>query len=599
MPPVPDLYELGDRRPACVLMWGANTPVIGSVHGVCGKLVHDAIRSAEKLIVVDPRRTRSAEKADHWMQLRPGTDCALALAMIHVIITEDLVDHEFVTRYTTGYQQLTEHIRDFSPEWAEPITRVEAQHIRASGRAYATTKPACIHWGSAIDMSACAFQTARALLILRAITGNIDRPGGDVFWVPPNGVRLKSPFLNSEMSGRLLLPFRKAARAVDREKKASWITNGLLSLIDAVKKNRYQKFAAMAAKKPVGAQLKTLQKIKNSKYPLSLMVHPPTFWQSIINDDPYRVRALWIMGSNPLVTMTDPLSIEKALRQLDYLVVSDMFLTPTAQLADLVLPASTWLEQNDVVNYLKQWCVVARKKVAQVGEARDDREVMIELAGRLGLQGFPWANWAEFLEETLEGTGLSFSEFCERDILVGEMRYQKYETEGFNTPSGKVELASNLLHTMGVSPLPVYREPPLTPHSAPDVAREFPLILTTGARVVEYFHSEGRQIESLRRRVPDPLIDVHPATAESLGLTEGSWAFVESPHGRVRMKVRFFDGLAQDVVSAQHGWWFPEAEAPEHGWKKSNINLLFGQMECDTDTGSESLRSTLCRVSSA
>jgi len=548
--PICDVYGLGGEFPKCVVIWGCNITHTGASDGMCGGMVERALKKAEKIIVVDPRRIKPAEKADHWLQLRPGTDGALALAMINTIISEGLVDRAFVDNYTIGYNELVEHARSFTPEWAAPITRLKAEEIRAAARTYATNAPACIQWGNAVDMSASNFQTARALLILRAITGNIDRPGGDVLWVPPAAVKQRSLFMNPEAIGPQFLPPEKRARA-----------------------------------------------IAFGKFPLCPTIHPPTFWRSIVEGDPYRIRAMWIVGSNPLVTMTHSLEIEKALRLLEFTVVSDMFMTPTAQLADLVLPSITWLEQDDVVNVHKIWCVIARKKVAQVGESLDDREVMIRLAKRLGMENsFPWAGFRDYLEWVLADTGMNFDQFCERGILTGEMRYQKYKTDGFTTGSKKFEIMSGVLTAMGLPSLPVYREPPLTPVSAPDMAKEYPLILTTGAKIREFFHSEGRQINTLRSKNPDPLVEIHPLTAASLGVGDGDWVYIETPHGRVKMRAKLFDGIARDVVSAQHAWWFPEGEPPEYGWKKSSANLLFGDMTYDPETGSESLRSALCKI---
>ena len=548
--PVCDLYGFGGQYPACVVIWGCNITHTCASDGMCGGTVDRALRKADRVIVVDPRRIGPAETADHWLQLRPGTDGALALAMINTIIGEDLVDHDFVEEYTAGYDSLAEHVRPFTPEWAETVTRVGADDIRAAARTYATTKPACIQWGNALDMSACNFQTARSLLILRAITGNIDRPGSDVFWVPPDGVRQRSLYMNLEVPGLQFLSDEKRGRALD-----------------------------------------------GGKYPLCPIVHPPAFWRSIVSGEPYRLRAMWIVGSNPLLTMTNSLEVEKALRLLEFTVVSDFFLTPTAQLADLVLPAATWLEQDDVVNLHKIWCVLARKKVAQAGEARDDREVIIEMAGRLGLrEAFPWKSFREYLDWVLEDAGVSFDDFCEKGIITGEMRYEKYRTQGFNTASGKLEIHSSALEDMGVSPLPVYREPPLSSVSAPDVALEYPLILTTGAKIRWFFHSEGRQMRSLRRASPDPLVEINPVTAKSLGISDGDRVWIETPEARVVMRAKLFDGIAPDVASAQHAWWFPEEDPPEYGWKKSSVNLLFGDTVYDPDTGSESLRSALCRV---
>lgn len=549
--PICDVYGFGGRMPACVVLWGCNVTHTGASDGMCGGMVERALREAEKTIVVDPRRIGPARTADHWLQLRPGTDCALALAMINEIIAQDLVDSEFVDGFTTGFDELAAHVRPFTPEWASAIARVKADEIRAAARTYATTRPACILWGNPLDMSACNFQTARALLVLRALTGNIDRQGSDVLWVAPEGVKQRSLFMNLEVPGLQFLPPEKAALSVD-----------------------------------------------GHRFPLCPTTHPPAFWRSIVTGDPYRMRAMWIVGSNPLLTMTHSREIERALGLLEFTVVSDFFLTPTAQMADLVLPAATWLEQDDVVNLHKIWCVLARRKVAQVGEARDDREVIFELAHSLGLdEAFPWKDHRAYLEWVLEDTGLAFDEFCELGIIIGEMRYEKFLESGFATASGKFELYCGELEGMGVFPMPVYREPPLTPVSRPDLAADYPLILTTGAKSRYFFHSEGRQINSLRDKNPDPLLEIHPETAGDLGIAEGDWVRIETPVDSVTMRARLTDGLAPDVVSAQHGWWFPEDEPPGHGWKRSSVNLLFDDSEYDPDTGSESLRSTLCRVS--
>ena len=196
----------------------------------------------------------------------------------------------------------------------------------------------------------------------------------------------------------------------------------------------------------------------------------------------------------------------------------------------------------------------------------------------------------------LQDTTMSFSEFCDKGVIAGKMRYEKFASEGFPTPSGKVELYSGTLASMGVSPLPEYREPPISPASDPATARKYPLILTAGSKPLYFFHSEHRQIPSLRKRNPDPLLEIHPSTAKSAGIGDGEWVWIETPEGRVKMRARLFDGIAEDVVAAQPAWWFPEAPPPDHGWKESNINMILGEMANDPDNGSECLRSVLCRV---
>jgi len=549
--PVSDIYGFGGKTPACIMNWGCNSTETGSEDGMCGAMLNRALKKAEKVIVVDPRRIGPAEKADHWLQLRPGTECALALAMINTIIAEDLYDREFVEKFSVGFDRLAEHVRPFTPEWAAPITRVGEADIRAAAGTFATTKPSCLQWGNGVDTSVNGFQTGRALLILMGLAGSIDVPGGNVLWVPPKGVRSKSQLFDMSVAGLQFMPAGKRARM-----------------------------------------------IAASRYPFARNCHPPTFWKSVITGEPYRVRGLWIVGSNPLLTATQGLTIEKALRDhMEYTVVSDMFMTPTAQLADLVLPAAHWLEQDDVVSMHKIWCVLARKKLARIGETRDDRDVIFDVAHGLGLhEAFPWPDRYAYLNWLLEGTGLSLEEFQEKGILIGEMRYRKYETGGFRTPSGKFEFCSSVMEQEGRPPLPVYAEPPLSPVSTPELAKEYAFILMSGTKVLDYFHSELHQIRSLRRRHPDPMVQIHPEAAAALGISDGDWVFVESPHGKARLRAAFFDGIAPDVVNAEHAWWYPEAPPPDYRWKESSVNLLFGDEHFDPDTGAEPLKCYLCKV---
>lgn len=555
--PVCDVREHeGSEDPECVVIWGCNlTGPRGHDSGdcMCGGMLARAIKKARKVIVIDPRKISPAEKADHWLQLRPGTDGALALAMINVIITENLFDPEFVGKYTIGFGRLTRHVKKYTPEWASPITRVPADDIRAAARTYSTTSPACIQWGNGLDQSACNFQTARSVMILRAIKGNLDIPGGDFFPTWPQGMHHKSPFVDIDFSGLQFCPPEKMNRKVD---------NGL--------------------------------------YPLMPTVQQPAFWRSIITGDPYRMRAVWIMGSNPLLTATHGLEIESALKKLEFIVVSEFFLTPTAQYADLILPSATWLEYDEAhTSGGNTYSIVAERKVTQVGDTRNVQDVIIDLAHRLELhEAFPWKDLRELNEWALEGSGLSFDDLLDKGIYIPEQRYYKYKTDPgfFNTPSNKFEIYSETLELMGIAPLPVYREPPLTPISEPDLSRKFPLTLMAGVKIKAFFHSEGRQLASLRKINPDPLVEIHPGTASKLGISEGDWVWIESPEGRVKLRAQFFDGIDPNVVSAQHAWWFPEEEPPEYGWKRSNINLLFGDTVYDPDTGSESLRSALCRV---
>lgn len=547
--PQPDIYGRGGTMPKCLMIFGSNVMEAGGADGYCGKMVSSAFKQAEKTIVVDPRATDAARASSLHLALRPGTECALLLAMIHTIIREKAYAADFVEQHCVGFEALKEHVQPFSPAWAAPITRLSAQDIEEAALSFARISPASLIWGNGVDESISAFQTARAMFILLALCGTLDIPGGMVRWVPPADIRCKSFMVDAAVSGMHLLPPDQQAKVI-------------------------------------------------GSFPFCPGAHPPSFWQACVHGQPYRPKALWLVGTNPVLTHTRGDLVQQALRDhLEFTVCSDFFMTPTAAMADLVLPAAHWLEQDDVVYFHKIWCVLARKKLAQVGECRDDRAVILDLAHKLGLESvFPWKSWDEYLAWLLEPTGMDFATFAAQDIMYGEMRYRKYESTGFPTPSGKVELESSVMRHKGLPSLPVYTEPPLSPLSTPELAKEYPFILMTGCKLRPFFHTEGRNIPELRRLHPDPLLEMCPETAQGLGLEEGQRVRVSTPYGAQEFVLHKDERLAPDVVHAEHAWWFPEQEGPDYGCFTSNANLLFNHEHFDPLSGAESLKSFLCRV---
>jgi anaerobic selenocysteine-containing dehydrogenase len=549
--PVCDYYGFGGTYPGCVLVWGCNITETGASDGMCGYQLTEALQKGAKLIVVDPRRTSLAARADHWLQIRPGTDAALALGMLHTIIAEGLYDKDFVSRWTTGFDSLVERVESYTPEKVAGITWIPEEAIRSAARTYATTRPAGIQWGVSLDQGVNNFQTSRAILLLSGITGNIDVPGGDVLWVPPDGVVVQAQRLNPgfEMPEKLAPEMR-------------------------------------------------LKKIGGNKYKIPSTINSDDFIEAVLSHKPYPVKMLFIMGSNLLIGHSNVLQMVEALRKIDLTVAVDMFMTPTTQMADIVLPAASWLETDDVADLHFVWCVLARQKVATIGECRDDKQILFDLAHRLGLEdSFPWQDVREYCDWVLKDTGINFEEFKKVGILKGDMRYRKYEQEGFKTPSGKFEFYCATLAAMGYDPLPYYIEPTESPYATPEIFREYPLIITTGARIEAFFHSEGRQIKSLRRLNPDPLVEIHPDTAAGIGVKNGDWVSIESPRGgKIKQRARLTDGIHPGVVSAQHGWWFPEKVPWEYGFRESNVNMLTHGLPCDPHTGSMSWRAFLCKI---
>ncbi len=549
--PVADYY--GETAPACILAWGHN-PLNSGPDGELGFLVREALRKEPRLIVADPRRTQLARRADVWLQLRPGSDDALALAILHVIIEEGLFDADFVRDWTVGFDDLAERVRPHTPEWAEPITWVPAERIREAARLFARTRPGVLEWGCAIEQTPNCIQTVRAISLLPALTGSLDVPGGMIFGMHSLG----------------MFPYRGDA------------------LPEAQRARR------------LGADRFKVLGGEGSVLPSA---HAPSLFRAMRTGDPYRVRAFLIFGNNALVTYANPREVRESLLALDLLVVTDLYMTPTAELADWVLPAAAWpeLEQILAVPYVAENVVLPQQKLVQVGECRQDEEIMGELARRMKLPA-----GTETLRDVIDGQlqaqlGIDFEELVRRGFARVPQRYRKYEEiGGFLTPSRKVELRSSRLEALGYDPLPRYEEPPESPLATPDVARDYPLVLTTGARIPFFFNSEFRQLPTLRRAHPEPRVEIHPETAAPLGIADGDEVTVATRRGAIRQRARLTPNIHPSVVHAEHGWWFPEEPGPEHGVWRSNANLLTtNEPPYDPAMGTYSLRALLCRVERA
>jgi anaerobic selenocysteine-containing dehydrogenase len=331
--------------------------------------------------------------------------------------------------------------------------------------------------------------------------------------------------------------------------------------------------------------------------------HIPTLLKAMREGRPYPVKSFLIFGGNALTTYANASQVHDSLMKLDFMVNADLFMTPTAELADIVLPAASWPELNQIAGLptIAANVVLAQQKAVRVGECRSDEEIFVELARRMELPV-----GTEAVEEVLDaqlaggGLGLTFDELKQRGFVKIPLKYRKFESGGFKTPTGKIELYSTRFETLGYSPLPYYEEAPETPISAPEVAKDFPLVLTTGGRIPFFFNSEHRQIAKLRKACPDPVAEIHPQTAAQLGIADGDWMWIETRRGRMRQRAKLAAGIDPRVVSAQHGWWFPNEAAPQYGVWRSNVNLLTdNQPPYDPAMGTYQLRALLCRVARA
>ena len=541
----------------CAVIWGFSPQQSRAARD--GRQFIEAFKRGCKVICIDPLLTPVAAKSDIWLQIRPGTDCAMALAWMHVIIKEELFDKKFVEKWTYGFDRLVKHVKDFTPEWAEKITWVPAEKITQAARMYATKKPATIAYGVATCFGTNTTNTAHAIFTLPAITGNLDVQGGNPFW--------DRPYTRDHI---------RKLQGFDLISREDWENSvGGFPLISK----------ALPAPGHAG-------------------------WRAVLTGKPYPIKAVLFHSSNPLVGHENPQElVYKALTKLEFMSVMDHFMTPTAEMADIVLPACTTFERDDV-RYIDLYdgngtgTFAAPKVIEPLWESKDDIEVFIEVLKRVGLT-YGFNSVRELMDEVVRPLGMSYSKFAEKGWLYVPQRWKKYEhgllrqdgKPGFNTPSGNVEVYSQELEMLGLDPLPVYREPPESPVSTPELLETYPLIGSTGPRSGAYFHSQYRQIPWLRQIHPEPLVTIHPQTAEKYGIAEGDWVWIESPRGRCKQKAHLSLGVDPRVVLGQHSWWFPEKPGPEHGMFESNLNVLVSSdPPFDPGFGSTPARGHLCKI---
>jgi anaerobic selenocysteine-containing dehydrogenase len=626
------------KVPECIIVWGYNIAA-SCPDNIFGHWIIDLMKRGTKIISVDPRLTWFASRAEKWLRLRPGTDGALAMGFLNVIINEGLYDKNFVEKWTNAAHLIrgdsgkllreSDLIKGGSPDnfvawdtkskqpvvWdshnveyklpaAKPalegefkvslpdgskvpvktvwtlfreevnkyplkrvseITWLPEKDIVEAARLYARSKPASIHWGVAIDMTPAITPTAQAITALWCLTGNLDVPGGNVI----------------------------SRYAFDAVAYALPGAKGVIKLD-----------SAEADKKRIGVD----------RYgPLRQFIwraHTDLTLEQIFTGKPYPIKGMWLQTCNPVAGIgLDPKKWVEAIKKLDFVVAVDLFMTPTAQLADVVLPAASFLEKDGV----RTWWVPLQSinKAISVGECKPDVEINFELAKRFN-PNLRWKNINELFDEIIKPSGMSFKELQKKGWAFPpeghpSAPYHRFERgllrpdkkPGFQTPSGRVELYSSLREGWGLEPLPHYEEPPFTPVSQPELYKEYPLILSTGRRSPVYFASEHRNIPWLRQIDPDPVVEVHPEAAKSHGIGEGDWVWVENWLGRCKLKAKLTPVVPPWMVMAAHGWWFPEkagAEPSLFGVWESNINQLIPLGFQGKDGLGAPMKNLLCRI---
>lgn len=555
------------KLPKLIILWGQNPPTTCN-DGFYGNWIVDCMKRGTKVIAIDPFNTWTASRADVWLQIRPGTDGALVLGMLNVIINDELYDKRFVEDWCQGFEQLKARALEFPPEKAAEICWIPPEKIVTAARLFATSKPASIQWGVPIDMAPEGLSVAMGVIDLWAITGNIDNPGGMV---------LAKPAFEA-------WPYPMSQKAV-------------LDLFGNV----------------ISKEVLTEKRIGTQDYPIvrnfHWRAHPDKLIDQIFSGEPYPLKGAWIAGNNFLVNGANPKRLLQAFNRLEFIVVTEMFMTPTAQaVADIVLPGATFVEKEGIRAW---WSPLnAINKAISVGECKSDGEICFELARRLN-PDLPWKNLHEFFDYLLKPANITYEQLSKEGLRWPEkghktLPYYRYRDgklredgqPGFNTPSGKIELYSTQMEAWGHDPLPHFEEPWMSPFSTPELAKSYPLILTTGGRTIAFFHSEHRQIKSLRQIHPFPEITIHSETAGRLGIAEGDWVWVENHLGRCKRKATLTDRIDPRVVTASHGWWFPE-KGPEElfGVWEANLNLLIPHnTQSKYGFGGGQYKSLLCRI---
>lgn len=628
------------EKSACIVAWG-ETLIEGRCDymGTGGKRITDALKRGAKLIVIDPVYTRAAQKAHIWLQIRPGTDLALAFAWQNIIMSEGLYDRDFVEKWSnapflwrtdtqkllrksdvvsggnskypmvwdtisnspqawdtdkvsyespkikvslegkydvvlhngkkveckTVWQLMLDTVKEWTPEKTSEVTWVPVNKIVESARMYATNRPACIEWGVAMSQCTRSTATNQAILQLQVITGNIDVRGGNPLWRVPGFRELGDA---AKLFKQNLTPEQEATR----------ITGGF----------------------PFSANP-------------DLTPHPsawqPGVWNAIITGKPYPIRALVGTDSNPLVGHENPHKyIREALKKLEFTVWCDMVRTPSNEYADILLPVTTPYERNWMNTKNEVGIFAGQAIIEPYYESKSDFDIYRALMERWGLEkNWPWKTEEELCNWQLEDLGITFKELTKTCFYPAPEEWRKYEKgtlradkkKGFDTITGKCELYASIVERFNLAPLPVWGMPVQSYETTPDLAKEYPMILISGSRELDYpfFHSQFRQIPRLREMQPFPMMLINPDTAETLNIKNSDWAWVETKVGKTRFKAEVTERIGPKVVSVTHSWWYPELPAPEYGCWESNANILCDpSLGCDPLTGTTEIRGLLCKV---
>jgi len=559
--------------PEVILNWAKNG-IPANADGTLGHWIVDLMKQGTKLIVVDPSLTWLASRADIWLRIRPGTDAALALGMANIIIQEGLYDKEFCDLWTFGFEEYAARCAEYPVEKVAEICWCPKEKIIEAARMYAKASPASIEWGLPLDQCKNAMAASHAVHHLRALTGNLDKPGGDLLVHRTNGLES--------------------------------LCNSLIEWVDKDDLEK-KRLGANVSPFTVGHSGATAQ--------------PDAILAALETGQPYPIHMMILFGTNPIANMgAEAYRVMKALNKAEFVVSMDYYMTPTnVACADVVLPVAMAAERNSVShNYVP---LKAHQKFVSYYETKSDDQIVAELGHVIDPEGgfkyiktdIDFANaylrqWADPAEGDATFDELVNNENFGYEFEEWNATYYKYQKgmlradgmPGFNTPTGRYEFYVTAYADWGkFDPLPAHEEPPDGPYSTPQMFEQYPLIFTAGHRSFEYFHSEGRHQPTLREFHPWPLCELHPDTAAKYGLAEGDWVWMENQRGKCKQKLKFNPSLDLRQCRAEHGWWYPElpAAAPSlYGTFDSNPNNLIPQFQYGPTAYGAPYKTQLCRV---
>jgi cysteine desulfurase NifS len=534
-----------------IVVWGTNPAT--DLPPIDLKRIMESQKKGAEVVVIDPRRTATVKvTGGDWIPIRPGTDGALALGMINVLIEEELYDEVFVNKWTLGFEDLAEYVQHFRPEVVEHITGVPAAAVISLARRIAEARGVSQLMYTGMEYTNSGVQNIRAAIILWALAGQLDVPGGLCFSMDNN----KFP--------------------INRD--------GLIKNPD------------------IGPRL------GRDRFPIYIKyrdeAHASALPNSVLKGNPYKIRSLIILGSSITTSWPQPEIWRNTLGQLDFLVTIDRQLTADSAYADIVLPATTYFENVSYMTYGSLFRIRERM-IEPLGEARSDVFILAELARRLGYGHLYPQNEEELLTHVLKGSGFSLKDVRDAGGVVSidteMMQYKKWEKgrlrkdgkPGFDTPSGKFEIASTILEEYGYDPLPKYTEPIESPASRPDLFKKYPLIFNSGARINTSFHTQHHGINGLSGQRPEPAVTINTIDAEKRGIANGDMVMIKTSRGSVAQRAFVTDDIKEGCIDANHACGGPIGPK---AWQNCNINDLTDMDNFDPISGFPVYKVLLCDI---